>query len=163
MRASMLHPFPPDLQTLVREQMASGKYASEDELLRSALRALAEEEQDLDAVRESLAELRAGDPGVPLEDAFGASAANTGSATRDYVSRDPLTACDPGPGRGLRVGCSQGSFHRPLAGSMASSRPCSDWTRIHNTAPVPGSTAKWMLSFARPSSARRQTSPASSS
>jgi Arc/MetJ-type ribon-helix-helix transcriptional regulator len=52
--------------------MASGKYASEDELLRSALRVLAEEEQCLDAVRESLAEWRAGDPGVLLEDAFDA-------------------------------------------------------------------------------------------
>jgi putative addiction module CopG family antidote len=52
--------------------MASGKYASEDELLRSALRALAEDEQDLDAVREALADWRAGDPGVPLEDAFAA-------------------------------------------------------------------------------------------
>ncbi len=52
--------------------MASGKYASEDELLRKALRALAEEDQDLDAVRESLAERRAGDPGVVLEDAIDA-------------------------------------------------------------------------------------------
>lgn len=69
----MPYPFPPDLQELVGEQMASGKYASEDELLRSALRALAaDDEQDLDAVRESLADWRAGDPGVPLEDAFGA-------------------------------------------------------------------------------------------
>jgi putative addiction module CopG family antidote len=70
----MPYPFPPDLQTLAGEQMASGKYASEDELLRSALRALTEEEdeQDLDAVRESLAEWRAGDPGVLLEDAFDA-------------------------------------------------------------------------------------------
>ena len=42
----MPYPFPPDLQTLVGEQMASGKYASEDELLRSALNALAEGEQD---------------------------------------------------------------------------------------------------------------------
>jgi putative addiction module CopG family antidote len=66
----MPYPFPPDLQTLVVEQMASGKYASEDELLRSALRALAEEEQDLDAVRESLAEWRAGDPGAPVQEAF---------------------------------------------------------------------------------------------
>ena len=31
-----------------------------------------QEEQDLDAVRESLAEWRAGDPGVPLEDALDA-------------------------------------------------------------------------------------------
>ena len=68
----MSYPFPPDLQTLVGERMASGKYASEDELLRCALSALAEEENDLDAVRESLDEWRAGDPGVPLEDAFDA-------------------------------------------------------------------------------------------
>jgi putative addiction module CopG family antidote len=68
----MSYPFPRDLQTLVGEQMASGKYASEDELLRSALHALAEEEQDLHAVRESLDEWRAGDPGVLLEDAFDA-------------------------------------------------------------------------------------------
>ena len=52
--------------------MASGKYASEDEVLRSALNALAEGEQDLAAVREFLAEWRAGDPGVLLEDAFDA-------------------------------------------------------------------------------------------
>jgi hypothetical protein len=52
--------------------MASGKYASEDELLQSALHALAQEDQDLDAVRESLAEWRAGDPGVPLDDALDA-------------------------------------------------------------------------------------------
>ena len=68
----MPYPFPPDLQELVLKQMASGRYASEDELLRSALLALDEEEQDLQAVRESLAEWRAGDPGVPLADAFAA-------------------------------------------------------------------------------------------
>ena len=66
----MAYRFPPDLRSLVSEQMASGKYASEDELLRRALRALAEEEQDLDAVRESLAEWHAGDLGIPLSDAF---------------------------------------------------------------------------------------------
>ena len=44
----MPYAFPPALQALVGEQMASGKYASEDELLQSALHALAEEEQDLD-------------------------------------------------------------------------------------------------------------------
>jgi Arc/MetJ-type ribon-helix-helix transcriptional regulator len=66
----MTYPFPSDLRAIVGEQMASGKYASEDELLRCALLALAQEEQDLDAVRESLAEWRAGDPGVPLDEAF---------------------------------------------------------------------------------------------
>jgi Arc/MetJ-type ribon-helix-helix transcriptional regulator len=64
--------FPPDLQALVGEQMASGKYASEDELLRTAGRALLEEEHDLEAVRESLVEWRVGDPGVPFQDAFDA-------------------------------------------------------------------------------------------
>ncbi len=68
----MPYPFPSDLRELVMEQMASGKYASEDELLRCALLALAEEEQDLDAARESLAEWRAGDSGVPLNEAFDA-------------------------------------------------------------------------------------------
>jgi putative addiction module CopG family antidote len=66
----MPYAFPPDLQALVGEQMASGKYASEDELLRTALRALLEEEHDLEALRESLAQWRAGDAGVPLDDAF---------------------------------------------------------------------------------------------
>ena len=46
----MTYAFPPDLRELVGEQMASGKYASEDELLRHALRALSEEEEDLAAV-----------------------------------------------------------------------------------------------------------------
>jgi Arc/MetJ-type ribon-helix-helix transcriptional regulator len=60
--------------------MASGKYASEDELLRTALLALAEEERDLDAVRESWPS------GVPAIRAFSSkthstpSAASTGSA-----------------------------------------------------------------------------------
>jgi Arc/MetJ-type ribon-helix-helix transcriptional regulator len=52
--------------------VASGKNTSEVELLRSALRALAEHEHDLNAIRESLADWRAGDPGLPLDDAFAA-------------------------------------------------------------------------------------------
>ena len=53
--------------------MSSGKYASEDELLRAALQALTEEEEDLAAVRESIGDWLAGDPGVPLESAFAAN------------------------------------------------------------------------------------------
>jgi putative addiction module CopG family antidote len=67
----MAFPFPPDLEPFVRERMASGKYASEDELLRYAFHALAEEEEDLAAVRDAVAEWQAGDPGIPLDDAFG--------------------------------------------------------------------------------------------
>ena len=66
----MAFSFPPDLQEFVRERLASGKYASEEEILRDAFQALAEEEKDLDAVREALAEWQAGDPGVPLDDAI---------------------------------------------------------------------------------------------
>ena len=63
----MAFPFPPDLQQFVRERMASGKYASEEELLRDAFLALAEEEEDVAAVREAVAQWQAGDPGVPLD------------------------------------------------------------------------------------------------
>jgi putative addiction module CopG family antidote len=86
--------FPPDLQALVGEQMASGKYESEDELLRSALRALAEEEQDLDAVRESLAEWQADDLGVPHNDAFDAIRGELSGAQTRTVSPDLTEATD---------------------------------------------------------------------
>ena len=55
---------------LVKERMDSGKNASEDELLREALHTLSEEEEDLRAVRDAVAELEAGDQGVALDDAF---------------------------------------------------------------------------------------------
>jgi len=42
----MAYEFPPDVQKLVRERMESGQYASEDELLRDAMGALDQIEQD---------------------------------------------------------------------------------------------------------------------
>ena len=66
----MPYQFPPDIDRLVRERMASGAYSSEDTLLKDALRALAEQEEDLLVVREALADWEAGDPGVPLDEAF---------------------------------------------------------------------------------------------
>ncbi|NLS91579.1 MAG: hypothetical protein GXX96_05280 [Planctomycetaceae bacterium] len=65
----MTFPFPADLLEFVRDRMASGKYASEEELLRDAFQALAEGEEDLTAVREAVAQWQAGDPGVPLDEA----------------------------------------------------------------------------------------------
>lgn len=65
----MAFPFPPDLQQFVRDRMASGKYASEEELVRDAFLALAEEDEDVAAVRAAVAEWQAGDPGVPLDGA----------------------------------------------------------------------------------------------
>jgi Arc/MetJ-type ribon-helix-helix transcriptional regulator len=67
---SMLYPFPPDLRELVAARLASGNYRTEDELLGDALRALDEENEDLAAVRDAIAEWRAGDEGTPLAEAF---------------------------------------------------------------------------------------------
>jgi putative addiction module CopG family antidote len=69
---TMQYPFPADLPAMVGEQMKTGTYSSEDELLRDALRALAEEEEDLAAVQEAIAEWRAGDQGTDLGPAFAA-------------------------------------------------------------------------------------------
>jgi len=66
----MTYAFPPDVEELIAGRMAAGGYATEDDVLRDALRALAEEEEDLAAVREAIAEYRAGDAGRPLDEAF---------------------------------------------------------------------------------------------
>jgi Arc/MetJ-type ribon-helix-helix transcriptional regulator len=66
----MSYVFPPEIDQLMRLRMATGKYRSEDELLRDALVALAEQEDDLAAVQDALAELAAGDVGQPLDEAF---------------------------------------------------------------------------------------------
>ena len=62
--------FPPDVDQLVKTRMATGYYRSEDELLRHALEALTEQDDDLAAVQEALAELNEGDSGQPLDEAF---------------------------------------------------------------------------------------------
>lgn len=66
----MTYQFPADVSELVQERMASGFYESEDDLLRHALQALAEEEEDLAAVKEAIAGFEAGDEGIPLNEAF---------------------------------------------------------------------------------------------
>ena len=66
----MAYPFPPDVEQIVKERMASGNYQSEDDVLRDALRALSEEEEDLVAVQEAISELKGGDAGIPLGEAF---------------------------------------------------------------------------------------------
>jgi Arc/MetJ-type ribon-helix-helix transcriptional regulator len=62
--------FPPDVQQSLTALVASGKYASEKDALRDALRALAEEQDDLDAVCQAIEEVDAGDPGMPVRQAF---------------------------------------------------------------------------------------------
>lgn len=68
----MAYEFPPDLNQLVKERMASGRYASEDDLLREALHALTDEQADWQAIQDAVDALAAGDPGVDLDEAFDA-------------------------------------------------------------------------------------------
>lgn len=66
----MPYPFPPDVKALVEQRMASGKYASEDDLLRVALSGLALDEVDLAAVKAAIDGIEAGGAGVSLDEAF---------------------------------------------------------------------------------------------
>ena len=66
----MPYSFPPDVQQQIHDRIASGRYASADDVLRDALNALKCEEQEGSAVREALDALDAGDEGIPLADAI---------------------------------------------------------------------------------------------
>lgn len=56
----MSYAFPPELDRMVREALASGAYASEDELLLEAVRALRDRVEAVAAIGEGLADLEAG-------------------------------------------------------------------------------------------------------
>jgi putative addiction module CopG family antidote len=58
------------VQQLIQEKMASGKYRSEDELLRTALDLLDAEDEELQAIQDSLDDLDRGEEGIPLDEAF---------------------------------------------------------------------------------------------
>jgi len=62
----MDYQFPPNIDRLVKEQMASGAYESEDDVLADALRALAARNADLSAVNDAIQDMEAGDSGRPL-------------------------------------------------------------------------------------------------
>ena len=66
----MSYSFPPDVQQMVESHISSGHYQNEDEVLRDALRALTEEDEDVAAVRAAIDLWRAGDEGTPLAEAF---------------------------------------------------------------------------------------------
>ena len=66
----MPYTFPPDLQRQVNERMASGRYATEDDVLRDAFDSLTWEEQELQAVMQAVEALDNGDDGLPLDIAF---------------------------------------------------------------------------------------------
>ena len=62
----MDYQFPPNIDRLVKEQMASGAYESEDDVLADALRALAARNADRAAVNDAIQDMEAGDTGRPL-------------------------------------------------------------------------------------------------
>lgn len=64
----MPYDFSPQVDQLVKQQMALGAYTSEDELLVDALQALAQRNADLAAVNEAINDMEAGDVGRPLSD-----------------------------------------------------------------------------------------------
>lgn len=66
----MGYSFPADLKQLIEQQMATGRYHSEDELIRDALAALSAESAETEAIQAAIDEWRAGDAGLPLDDAF---------------------------------------------------------------------------------------------
>jgi Arc/MetJ-type ribon-helix-helix transcriptional regulator len=66
----MSYPFPQDLQEIIAAKMSTGRYASEDDLLREAVRALGDDEANWQAIEEGLADYEAGDRGLPLAEAF---------------------------------------------------------------------------------------------
>ena len=74
----MAYQFSPEIEQLVKKQMDSGKYASEEELLKEALEALSAEDAELRAVEEALDALENGDPGTPLDEAFSSLRAKYG-------------------------------------------------------------------------------------
>jgi predicted transcriptional regulator len=56
----MSYSFPPVLDQLVRDELATGVYRSEDEVLVEAMQALRDRDQAIAGIREGLADLEAG-------------------------------------------------------------------------------------------------------
>jgi len=68
--STMAYQFPPEVDDLIRKQMATGLYASEGQLLLDALRALETEKEEWLATKEGLDSLDQGEQGVSLQEAF---------------------------------------------------------------------------------------------
>ena len=60
-----------DVESLISAQMATGHYRSHEELFRVAFEQLAAHEEEVRAISECIDRLEAGEPGIPLADAFG--------------------------------------------------------------------------------------------
>lgn len=56
----MNYVFPPDVDSRVKRQLATGSYHSEDDVLRAAMTALEHEHDDLEAIQSGIADMEAG-------------------------------------------------------------------------------------------------------
>ena len=56
----MSYPFPPMLDQLVREELATGAYRSEDDVLVEAMQVLRDRDEAIAGIREGLSDLDAG-------------------------------------------------------------------------------------------------------
>ncbi len=56
----MSYAFPPEIAEPVRRRVTSGQFLSEDDVLKAALRALDERDEELAAIQEGLTDLEAG-------------------------------------------------------------------------------------------------------
>jgi putative addiction module CopG family antidote len=59
----MIYSLPPDLTAQLQDCLATGLYANEEEVLRAALRVLKQQESDVSAIKEAIADMEAGDRG----------------------------------------------------------------------------------------------------
>ena len=66
----MTYHFPADVEERVQARMATGRYASEDEVLRDALDTLDTLEADAREVQVAIDAVKEGDAPVPLDQAF---------------------------------------------------------------------------------------------
>lgn len=80
----MAYQFPPDVEELVRKQMQSGDFATEDDLLREALRVLDHVREDLAAIEAGIADADAGRV-RPIEDFDREFRARNGIADADQA------------------------------------------------------------------------------
>lgn len=56
----MQYAFPPDVADLVRQEMNSGRYRSEDDVMREALQALKRQSVEIAAIQEGIDDMEAG-------------------------------------------------------------------------------------------------------
>ena len=77
----MAYEFPPQVDELIKKQLAYGNYESRDEVLLAALKSLEAEQEDWAAVSEALDTLEQGEQGLSLDEAPEAVRRNYGTPT----------------------------------------------------------------------------------